>query len=514
MLACAVLAPGTLLRDKYRLDREIGRGGMGSVWRATRIDLGTDLAVKVMHGGASQRAAALGRFEREAKAAASLSSPHVVRIIDFGIDEVSAHAFLAMELLVGESLDERLKRNGRLAPALVASVVTQVGRALNQAHGLGIVHRDLKPANVFLVRNEDEDMVKLLDFGIAKAEGGMDEALLTETGNVLGTPHYMSPEQLSSSRGVDHRADLWSLAIIACECLTGQRPFRADSLGELAMRISIGRCEPPSSVASVPVGFDAWFARATQIDPAQRFQSASQLSAALTALVAASDGRGQLSGASAALDPTLLASDIAAAPRPPSGASAAASNPVAAAPTLATLSTTSMSSVLSTAEQSDGERARHRRRRARLAWLAAAVTVSAVVGAASLRAWTSSPASSNDDGATSAAGSQQTDPLPPPPRAETLPVSSTPDPQMSTRGAPTAPAEAIAVPERAEAASVSTATAGLPSARSSSAATQSRRLAVTPSALPKRTLTGTAARARSGRARAATKEHVDAYDWQ
>jgi eukaryotic-like serine/threonine-protein kinase len=340
-----VLGPGTLLHEKYRLDCEIGRGGMGSVWRATRLDLGTEVAVKVMHASASEQADALERFSREAKAAARLSSPHVVRVIDFGVDTASQHAYLAMELLVGESLGRRLKLQGKLSASAVAEIIAQVARALNEAHSLGIVHRDLKPANVFLVRNEDQDLVKLLDFGIAKADGSSgDDALLTRTGNVLGTPHYMSPEQLSSSRSVDHRADLWSLAVIACECVTGQRPFRADSLSELAMRIALGRSEPPSSVAPVPVGFDEWFARATQVDPALRFQSAGELAKQLQALAG---GRStEPLPPRAALEPTLLA---------PGGALAEAAEPTVVAPAsaprtledlpLATLSTTQRSSV-------------------------------------------------------------------------------------------------------------------------------------------------------------------------
>jgi serine/threonine-protein kinase len=275
-----------VLADKYRLESEIGRGGMGSVWRAKRLDLDADVAVKVLHVEVSQRADLLSRFSREAKATASLSSPHVIRIIDFGVDSVSEHAFLVMELLLGQSLRERLNRSRPLTAQLVVRVLTQVGRALNQAHSLGIVHRDLKPGNIFLVQNGDEELVKLLDFGIAKTEEAPDEVLLTQTGNVLGTPQYMSPEQLNSSRTVDHRSDLWSLAVIAYECLVGRRPFRGASVAELAMKVSLGRCEPASSLGPVPAGFDAWFARATEVDPERRFQSANELTQSLQLLAA------------------------------------------------------------------------------------------------------------------------------------------------------------------------------------------------------------------------------------
>jgi serine/threonine protein kinase len=143
------------------------------------------------------------------------------------------------------------------------------------------MHRDLKPENVFLVENEDAELVKLLDFGIAKAEvhSGL---FVTATGTVIGTPHYMSPEQVEPSRRVDYRTDIWSLGVIAAECLLGQRPFQGDTLQELAMKICLGRSRLPSTVCPVPVGFDAFFARACAVDPERRFQSATELARALS----------------------------------------------------------------------------------------------------------------------------------------------------------------------------------------------------------------------------------------
>ena len=182
---------------------------------------------------------------------------------------------MAMELLEGESLAARLQSSRSRAPKWVASVITQVARALGQAHTAGIVHRDLKPANIFLVRNDDDELVKLLDFGVAKAADGL------ATGSVLGTPYYMSPEQVNAAKHIDHRTDLWSLGVIACECMTGHRPFAADTLSELAMKIALGRSEVPSRLGPVPSDFDAWFKRATEVDPAQRFQSAGELARAL-----------------------------------------------------------------------------------------------------------------------------------------------------------------------------------------------------------------------------------------
>jgi eukaryotic-like serine/threonine-protein kinase len=302
-----MLARGQILSGKYRLEEEIGRGGMGAVWRATRLDLGTSLALKVMHGLASDNPSGFDRLSREAKAAASLSSPHVVRVIDFGVDTAENATFIAMELLEGESLAQRLERAGRLSLGAVARVITPLARALSQAHAAGIIHRDLKPANIFLVQNGDDELVKLLDFGVAKAVGALGGGLATATGHVLGTPYYMSPEQVNSLRDIDHRTDIWSLGVIASECLTGRRPFTADTLSELAMKISLGRAEVPSSVAPVPAGFDAWFSRATAVEPARRFQSVTELAAELRALASATGFEPAIGAAGLALATTQRA---------------------------------------------------------------------------------------------------------------------------------------------------------------------------------------------------------------
>ena len=304
---CRMLERGQILSGKYRLDAEIGRGGMGIVWRSTRLDLGSSVALKVMHAAAANNPASFERFSREARAAASLNSPHVVRVIDFGVDPTSHAAFIAMELLRGESLEQRLARCAPLPPAAVARVITQVARALSEAHAVGIVHRDLKPANIFLVENADDELVKLLDFGVAKAIGALGAGIATATGDMMGPPYYMSPEQVNSRRQIDHRTDLWSLGVIASECLTGRRPFSADTLSELAMKISLGQSEVPSSLGPVPSGFDVWFARATAIDVRERFQSATELAHELSALVA----RGPLEPAApVAMAPTQRLADL------------------------------------------------------------------------------------------------------------------------------------------------------------------------------------------------------------
>jgi serine/threonine-protein kinase len=268
---------GAVLAGKYRLASIIGRGGMGTVWRADHLGLGAQVAVKVIDARLAGGLSAMRLCQNEARAAAALRSPHVVQVLDFGLDDATACPFIVMELLDGESLADRLRRVGRLAPADTARIVTQVARALGRAHDAGIVHRDLKPANVFLVRNDDDETVKLLDFGTARAQrpGLLSEALST-TGPVVGTPYYMSPEHISGA-AVDHRSDLWAVAVMACECLIGRRPFNAREIGQLVLQICTFPVPVPSQLGDVPPGLDAWFARATERQPARRFPSARAL---------------------------------------------------------------------------------------------------------------------------------------------------------------------------------------------------------------------------------------------
>ena len=158
---------------------------------------------------------------------------------------------------------------------------------MTRAHDAGIVHRDLKPDNVFLVRNDDDEITKVLDFGIAKATSPNFEPVTgTRTGAIMGTPHYMSPEQIEGGRAIDFRTDLWSMSVIAYECLTGLLPFDSDSLGGLALQICLKPIPVPSSVAPVPPGFDDWFARGTRRAPAERFQSAREMVDALRVVLA------------------------------------------------------------------------------------------------------------------------------------------------------------------------------------------------------------------------------------
>jgi serine/threonine-protein kinase len=200
-----------------------------------------------------------------------------VQIFDFGADQ--GIPYIAMELLEGESLAGRLERTRILSPAQTSHIITQVSRAIAKAHEAGIVHRDLKPDNIFLVRNDEEEVAKVLDFGIAKASNafGPTTSSATRTGSLLGTPYYMSPEQAEGNRHVDGRADVWALGVIAFECLVGRRPFEADALGALLLAICTRPLPIPSTFAPVPAGFDAWFRHACAREPGERFESAREL---------------------------------------------------------------------------------------------------------------------------------------------------------------------------------------------------------------------------------------------
>lgn len=276
---------GQLVTPNLRLVRALGAGGMGSVWVARHLGLGTDVVVKFIAGDLASNGEALERFRREAAAAADVRSPHVVQILDYGIS-MSGAPYIAMELLEGESLRERLTREGRLRPRDVAAIVSHCAKALGRAHERRVVHRDVKPDNVFLIDAGDgEVFAKVLDFGIAKAEGG--DMVATRTGAVLGSPYYMSPEQVVGSRQLDHRSDLWSLGVMTYEMITGRRPFDGETIGALSIAICYADIPPPSQFApELPPTVDAWFSRACARDPAARFASARELAEALTSALA------------------------------------------------------------------------------------------------------------------------------------------------------------------------------------------------------------------------------------
>src|SRR4051794_12157538 len=209
----------------YRLDALLGRGGMGEVYRAYDTEQDRTVALKVLPAGLSRDPQYRGRFRREARLACALTDPHVVPIHRYG--EIDGQLYLDMRLVEGEDLEEVLRREGRLAPDGAVRVVEQVASALDAAHRNGLVHRDVKPSNVFLTRSASPDgprFAYLGDFGIARDLSGTTGSVLTATGTAIGTPDYMAPERFSGDP-VDGRADVYALACLLHECLTGERPF-------------------------------------------------------------------------------------------------------------------------------------------------------------------------------------------------------------------------------------------------------------------------------------------------
>lgn len=259
---------------------------MGWVWMAQHLEWQAPVAVKLVELRRAEHlqpnspprsdSPLLQRFFNEARAAASIRSPHVVQILDHGVDPALRLPFIVMELLEGETLDQRLAREGRLSPEVGSNILGQVARALTRVHEANMVHRDLKPSNVFLVANDDDVVAKVLDFGIAKANAETELAPITVTGEQMGTPFYMSPEQVRGQRVIDLRADIWAFGVIAYECLTGARPFDGETLGVLSLRICVEPLPVPSRIAPLPAAFDAWFAKAVARDRTQTFGSAKE----------------------------------------------------------------------------------------------------------------------------------------------------------------------------------------------------------------------------------------------
>jgi hypothetical protein len=228
---------GSVIADRYHILKKLGEGGMGTVYLAEHVKMGRRAALKVMNPGMNQDPDAIARFNREAANASRLNHPNVCAIYDFG-ETPEGLIYLAMEFIEGESLTSLIEKNGTLAAPRAASIIHQAADALSVAHDYGIVHRDLKPDNIMISRNRDgSDLVKVVDFGIAKASSS-DAQKVTKTGLVVGTPEYMSPEQLAGDK-LDGRSDIYSLGLVAFNCLTGKLPFPSNSAQEaMIMRLT------------------------------------------------------------------------------------------------------------------------------------------------------------------------------------------------------------------------------------------------------------------------------------
>lgn len=298
---------GHVLSGTLRLVRKVADGGMGSVWVAEHLVLGTEVAVKLMSGPWASVPSARARFLREARMTANVDSPHVVRVLDCRHDEAD-EPYIVLELLRGETVEQRVRRSGPLSVFEVVEVVAQMCEALAATHAAGIVHRDLKPENVFLVAG-GTTFVKLLDFGIAKPmtkSDCVDVDLLP-----AGTPQYMSPEHMFEPETTQAQSDLFSLAAVAYFALTRRTPFDADSMQGLYFAIDGGTFPRPSELrAELPAAIDRWFEKALAHRPEDRFSDSREMASALHAAVHALSSPIAESGAGADGTPTSTTSEL------------------------------------------------------------------------------------------------------------------------------------------------------------------------------------------------------------
>lgn len=295
---------GTVLLDRYRVERQLGQGGMGVVLAVHHIDLDKLFALKLLLPHALEYPDAKERFLREARAAARLTSEHVTRVTDVGTFKRTGLPYMVMEHLEGRDLQAVLDDKQNLSCNEAALYVHQACQAVAEAHTQNIVHRDLKPANLFVTRRADNTpCIKVLDFGISKM---LDPANrvgngLTKTGVLMGSPNYMSPEQMMDHRAVDKRSDIWALGIILYECVTGRVPFHGEALTEIAVRVCQMPVIPPSLVRpGIPLEFDTVVLRCLEKDPNRRYGTVQELIAALLPFTTGTIGE-------TPVDPSVLA---------------------------------------------------------------------------------------------------------------------------------------------------------------------------------------------------------------
>jgi serine/threonine-protein kinase len=274
--------PGDVVAGKYVVEAVLGVGGMGVVVSARHAQLGQKVAIKFMRKVAAKSPEAVPRFLREARAVVALQSAHVVRVTDVGVLD-DGLPYMVMEHLVGTDLARLLDERKVLPVSDAVDFLLQGMEAIAEAHAMGIVHRDLKPANLFLARTPDgSPLVKVLDFGISKASGVSREQSLTQTSAIVGTPHYMSPEQLRSSKNVDARTDVWALGVILYELVAGRMPFEADSVAGLCAKIA---ADPPTPLREIdptmPAALEAVVQRCLEKDVKRRLATVAELASVL-----------------------------------------------------------------------------------------------------------------------------------------------------------------------------------------------------------------------------------------
>jgi eukaryotic-like serine/threonine-protein kinase len=415
---------------KYCLERALARGGMGSVFVARHLGLDTLVAVKFIDPTLTTETDAQTRFEREARAAAQIRNRNVVQVFDHGVD--NGLPYIVMELLEGEDLGKRLKRQKRVPLDEAASIMIQLANGLRRVHDLGIVHRDLKPGNIFMAHVEDEEVLKILDFGLAKAIAGDPTNDVTMTGMVIGSPQYMSPEHARGNRKLDHRSDLWSIGVILYRCVTGAMPFRGEQIVDVVVRVYTEPFPPPSSLdPDLPPELDRFFDRALAREPEQRFQSVREMALEFCAIVT-KKFQVDLSPLSSGQFTTSLARLSSPSLLPKTAGADGAAEPQAAAPrpSESSLELPSATAPGTTVPLQNQRRLSQRR----VLWVAAGAVVAAALGTASVL-WTSSPPGSAAATATLAPESSEAAPSP----ATAAPAPSAPeslDPSDASEKAP------------------------------------------------------------------------------
>jgi serine/threonine-protein kinase len=381
---------GTVVAGKLRVVRALGMGGMGAVYEVEHEFTKHRRALKLLHKEMLEHPVVIARFLREASAAGHIGNPHIVETFDAG-NLLTGEPYIVMEMLKGETLATRLERAKRLPLVDLVDLVRQACDGVQAAHAAGIVHRDLKPENLFIVDHDGKPFVKILDFGVSKFDPSLTGANgTTKEGSALGTPYYMSPEQVDGDKDLDARTDVYALGVILYECATGKRPFKADALPKLAVLIHEGKPMPVSERRpDLPLGFVDVVHRAMNRDRDKRFQSARELAAALEPFSAK------------ALDATMLETSAVrvASSRPPPAA--AQSEPPPQPSRLPAL--TDAGSALSVAGAGAGETRKRGGNTRAVVWVAIAA---AVLGAAGVVVGTR--------GTSGSAGNAAHSPPPPP----------------------------------------------------------------------------------------------------